>query len=134
MKRKYIIPENDADVVDMMKKAGAIILAVTNVSELCMWWESNNNIYGRSRNPYDFNRIVGGSSGGEVAYDLLGVLKLTSNVLLDIEGWDPLRCRIAVRYWLRHWGIHPDAGLLQWYFRPQADYRHCAEHGSAATG
>jgi len=65
VKRKYIIPENDADVVDMMKKAGAIILAVTNVSELCMWWESNNNIYGRSRNPYDFNRIVGGSSGGE---------------------------------------------------------------------
>ena len=66
VQRKNIIGEFDADVVDLMKKAGAIMLAVTNVSELCMWWESNNNVYGRSRNPYDTNRIVGGSSGGEV--------------------------------------------------------------------
>nr|CAH0104196.1 unnamed protein product [Daphnia galeata] len=67
VKRKDIIGQFDSDVVALMKKAGAIILAVTNVSELCMWWESNNNIYGRSRNPYDTNRIVGGSSGGEAA-------------------------------------------------------------------
>ncbi|XP_046437078.1 fatty-acid amide hydrolase 2-like [Daphnia pulex] len=67
VKRKDIIGQFDSDVVGLMKKAGAIILAVTNVSELCMWWESNNNVYGRSRNPYDTNRIVGGSSGGEAA-------------------------------------------------------------------
>lgn len=30
-----------------------------------MWWESANNVHGRSNNPYDVNRIVGGSSGGE---------------------------------------------------------------------
>lgn len=28
-------------------------------------WESSNPVHGRSRNPYDANRIVGGSSGGE---------------------------------------------------------------------
>jgi len=67
LKRKDIIPDYDADVVSLMKKAGGIMLAVTNVSELCLWWESNNNVYGRSRNPYDTNRIVGGSSGGEGA-------------------------------------------------------------------
>lgn len=44
------------------------MLAVTNVSELCLWWESNNNVYGRSKNPYDIHRIVGGSSGGEVLF------------------------------------------------------------------
>ena len=66
VKRKNIIGQFDADVVALMRKAGGIILAVTNVSELCMWWESNNNVYGRSRNPYDIHRIVGGSSGGEV--------------------------------------------------------------------
>lgn len=71
VKRKDIIGQFDSDVVVLMKKAGAIILAVTNVSELCMWWESNNNVYGRSRNPYDTNRIVGGSSGGEVQYRLI---------------------------------------------------------------
>lgn len=67
VKRKNIVADFDADVVSLMKKAGAIILAVTNVSELCMWWESNNNVYGRSRNPYDTRRTVGGSSGGEAA-------------------------------------------------------------------
>lgn len=28
-------------------------------------WESSNPVHGRTRNPYDTNRIVGGSSGGE---------------------------------------------------------------------
>lgn len=51
-----------------MRKAGAIPLAVTNVSELCMWWESTNTVYGRTNNPYNTNHIVGGSSGGEVKH------------------------------------------------------------------
>ncbi|XP_033227139.1 fatty-acid amide hydrolase 2-A isoform X2 [Belonocnema kinseyi] len=63
--RKDIISEKDADVVKLMKKAGAIPLATTNVSELAMWWESSNYLYGTSRNPYNSRHIVGGSSGGE---------------------------------------------------------------------
>ncbi|XP_013109061.2 fatty-acid amide hydrolase 2-A [Stomoxys calcitrans] len=55
----------DADTIALMRKAGAIPFALTNVSEVCMWWESNNTVHGRTRNPYDTNRIVGGSSGGE---------------------------------------------------------------------
>src|SRR5690606_27779016 len=39
----------------------------TNVSELCMWMEGNNRVYGRTNNPYDPRRIVGGSSSGEGA-------------------------------------------------------------------
>lgn len=55
----------DATVVARMREAGAIPFALTNISEVCMWWESNNTLYGRTCNPYDTNRIVGGSSGGE---------------------------------------------------------------------
>ena len=55
----------DAPTVAAMKKAGAIPLAVTNVSELCMWMESSNTVYGRTSNPYHTGRTVGGSSGGE---------------------------------------------------------------------
>jgi fatty acid amide hydrolase 2 len=40
-------------------------LGVTNCSELCMWIESSNKVYGTSNNPYDVTRTVGGSSGGE---------------------------------------------------------------------
>ena len=53
--------------VRRLRAAGAIPIGVTNISEACMWLESNNPVYGRSSNPYDPTRIVGGSSGGEGA-------------------------------------------------------------------
>lgn len=63
--RQHIRAANDAVAMALMRKAGAIPFALTNVSECCMWWESHNPVHGTSRNPYDTNRIVGGSSGGE---------------------------------------------------------------------
>ncbi len=57
----------DATAVARLRRAGAIPLGVTNVSELCMWMETDNRVYGRTNNPYDPSRIVGGSSGGEGA-------------------------------------------------------------------
>lgn len=57
----------DAEAVARLRDAGAIILGVTNTSEVCMWMESYNRVYGLSRNPYDLARTVGGSSGGEGA-------------------------------------------------------------------
>ncbi len=65
--RKNLIAQDDATAVARIKKAGAIPLGVTNVPELCMWMETYNRIYGRTKNPYDKRRIVGGSSGGEGA-------------------------------------------------------------------
>ena len=43
-----------------VKEAGAILLATGNTSEACMWYESHNNVYGRTKNPYDLTRTVGG--------------------------------------------------------------------------
>ncbi len=63
--RKDLRMTRDASTVARIRKAGGIILGVTNTSELCMWMESSNNVYGVTNNPYDFKRIVGGSSGGE---------------------------------------------------------------------
>lgn len=51
-----------------MKKAGAIILGMTNVPEMLMWWETSNTLYGCTNNPYDVTRSSGGSSGGEVSF------------------------------------------------------------------
>lgn len=56
----------DAITVRRLRAAGAIPIGVTNVSELAMWFESDNKVYGRTNNPYDTSRI-GGSSGGEGA-------------------------------------------------------------------
>lgn len=65
--RRDVVASEDATTVARLRAAGAIPLGVTNVSELCMWYESNNRVYGRTNNPYDASRIVGGSSGGEGA-------------------------------------------------------------------
>lgn len=65
--RKSIISQETAPCVRHLIDAGAIPVAGTNTSELCMWWESSNNVYGRTCNPYDVTRMAGGSSGGEGA-------------------------------------------------------------------
>ncbi len=65
--RRSRVAAEDASAVARLKAAGAICLGLTNISELCMWMESNNHVYGRCNNPYDPRCIVGGSSGGEGA-------------------------------------------------------------------
>ena len=65
--RRGITAARDATAVARLRAAGAIVIALTNISELCMWLESDNRVYGRTNNPYDLTRIAGGSSGGEGA-------------------------------------------------------------------
>jgi len=65
--RKNCIARQDATAVKRIRKAGAIPLGVTNVSEMCLWMECFNNVYGLTKNVYRNNRTPGGSSGGEGA-------------------------------------------------------------------
>ncbi len=65
--RKDHIATQDATAIARLRAAGAIPLGVTNTSELAMWLETNNRLYGRTKNPHDPKRIAGGSSGGEGA-------------------------------------------------------------------
>ena len=59
--------QRTAPTIARLIDAGAIPLGVTNTSELTLWIESNNRLYGRTNNPYDATRTAGGSSGGEGA-------------------------------------------------------------------
>jgi Asp-tRNA(Asn)/Glu-tRNA(Gln) amidotransferase A subunit family amidase len=56
-------PPKDAFVIDRLKKAGAIILGKTTLSEYA-GGDTFGSMFGVSRNPYDLERTVGGSSGG----------------------------------------------------------------------
>ena len=60
-------PRHDAPLVAQLKSAGAIVLGKTNLHELSYGWTSNNLAFGPVRNPYDRQRIPGGSSGGTAA-------------------------------------------------------------------
>src|SRR5277367_3512652 len=65
--RAGFIAKEDAPLVARLRKAGAIILGVTNTPEILMAWETDNLLYGRTNNPWDLDRTAGGSSGGEAA-------------------------------------------------------------------
>src|SRR5437763_141627 len=65
--RAGVVGESDAPLVSRLRKAGAIVLGVTNTPELLMAWETDNLLYGRTNNPWDLSRTAGGSSGGEAA-------------------------------------------------------------------
>ncbi|CAD8088821.1 unnamed protein product [Paramecium sonneborni] len=59
--------QEDGIQVAQIRQARGIIIARTNVPQVAMTFESFNHIYGRTRNPWNINRAVGGSSGGEGA-------------------------------------------------------------------
>jgi amidase len=61
------IPDRDATVVARLRAAGAILLGKTNTPEFTWSDETDNDVYGRTSNPYDLSRTPGGSSGGAAA-------------------------------------------------------------------
>jgi fatty acid amide hydrolase 2 len=65
--RREVVADANATAVERLVAAGAIPLGVSNTSELTMWIESDNRVWGRTNNAYDPGRTAGGSSGGEGA-------------------------------------------------------------------
>ena len=61
------VPDRDATVVARLREAGGILLGKTNAPEFTWANETDNDVYGRTSNPYDLDRVPGGSSGGSAA-------------------------------------------------------------------
>ena len=73
------VPPYDAFVVAKLREAGAVILGKTNTDEFAMGSSTENSAYQTTSNPWDVERVPGGSSGGsaacvsaEIAYASLG--------------------------------------------------------------
>jgi mandelamide amidase len=60
-------PRRDAAVMEPLRAAGAVVLGKTNIHEMSYGWTSNNAAFGPVRNPYNRERIPGGSTGGTAA-------------------------------------------------------------------
>lgn len=70
---KDFVPEVDDIVVERLKKAGAIVFGKTNVPEFGLIGMTDNNIFGKSRNPWHLDLTTGGSSGGAAAAAVAGI-------------------------------------------------------------
>jgi amidase len=81
------VPTMDAAVVARLRAAGAIVIGKSNMPELASDLQTNNDLFGRTSNPWDTNRTPGGSSGGEAAAVASGIsfLGLGNDLLVSVR-------------------------------------------------
>ncbi|MEC9181424.1 MAG: amidase family protein, partial [Actinomycetota bacterium] len=82
------VPGTDAVTVQRLLDAGAVIYGKTNVPFMLGDWQSFNDIYGTTNNPWDISRVPGGSSGGSAVALATGMaaLELGSDIGASIRN------------------------------------------------
>jgi len=99
------VPTEDALVVQRLRQAGAVILGKTNCPEFAAGANTFNEVFGRTRNPWDHSRTSGGSTGGGAAAVATGMIALAEGT--DLGG--SLRIPAAFCGVV---GLRPSVGLV----------------------
>lgn len=114
---KGFIPPDDAYQVRMLREAGAVILAKSNMGEWAFSpYYTLSSIAGTTRNPYDLNRVPAGSSGGTAAAVAanLGMVGLGTDTGNSIRGPSSHCCLVGIRSTM---GLTSRDGIIPLYLR-----------------
>lgn len=105
------VPRSDALAVARLRQAGAIIFGKTNTPMYAGDWQTYNDVYGRTGNPWDTSRTAGGSSGGAAAAVAAGFTPLELGS--DIGGSIRNPSHYNGVYGLKpSWGVVPVRGHI----------------------
>ena len=119
------VSQEDATLYTRLQNAGGILLGKTNMPEFALWWQTDNLVFGQTRNPWNLGRTSGGSSGGEgaaiasglsplgVGTDLGGSIRMPAS-FCGIAGLKPTLGRVP------YTGIQPQALLRAIHAGPMA--------------
>jgi amidase len=99
------VPDADAVVVKRLRDAGAIILGKTNCPEFAAGGNTFNEVFGRTRNPWNTSKSAGGSTGGGAAALATGMIALAEGT--DLGG----SLRIPASF-CGVVGLRPSVGLV----------------------
>ncbi len=99
------VPSEDALIVKRLRRAGAVIVGKTNCPEFAAGGNTFNEVFGRTRNPWDPTKSAGGSTGGGAAGLATGMIALAEGTDLGGSLRIPASfCGVA--------GIRPSVGLV----------------------
>src|SRR5437773_572717 len=108
VRSREVSPVEDALVVRRLRDAGAVILGKTNCPEFAAGGNTFNEVFGRTRNPWDPTRSAGGSTGGGAAGLVTGMIALAEGT--DLGG----SLRIPASF-CGVVGLRPSVGLVPTY-------------------
>ena len=105
---EHHVPKEDAAVVERARRAGAVLIGKTNTPEFGCKGVTDNRVFGVTRNPWNLERIPGGSSGGAAAALAAGLAPLAEGSDLAGSIRVPAACCGVV-------GLKPSLGRVARY-------------------
>ncbi len=107
------VPAEDCLMVQRLKQAGALIIGKTNTPEFGTGSQTFNAVFGVTRNPYNLEKTVGGSSGGAAAALACGMLPLADGSDMGGSLRNPAAfCNVV--------GLRPSLGRVPTWPNPMA--------------